>query len=176
MDNLFFWGILMVFFGAALLVRMLSSGFPAVKVMAGGILILLGIKIISGSFSIWPVSWGKNEIFFRSYELEVPADLFDDYQMAFSRANFDLAEMEMPEGKTELSINSVFSSGTVYLPSGVPVEIKVDAVFATVKMPGRNSPHFGRGTYKSDNYDPGMPHFSIDVNVVFGSIVFMQKP
>jgi hypothetical protein len=175
MDNLFFWGILMVFSGAALLARMLVSGFPAVKVIAGGFLILLGVKIITGGFSIWPLSSGKNEIFFSSFELEVPADLFDDYQMAFSRASFDLAEMEMPEGKTGLSINSVFSSGIVYLPSGVPVDIKVDAVFATVKMPRRNSPHFGRGTYKSADFDPGMPHISIDVNVVFGSIIFMQK-
>jgi hypothetical protein len=97
------------------------------------------------------------------------------HQIIFSRTDVNLSHIEYPEKKTDISLNIIFSGSTVYLPDGIPVCIKVDAVFAGVKMPGRNTPLIGRGSYRSAGFDPDLPHLSIRAGAVFGNIVFMHK-
>ncbi|MFP4367039.1 MAG: LiaF domain-containing protein [Bacteroidales bacterium] len=175
-DNLSFWGIFLIIAGLALLIRVIFNfDFPVVKIMTGLFFILLGWKIIFGSFFTWPLHAGENEIFFRSLEVDSSIELHRDYQIVFSQATFDFSDMEPPEKITELVINNIFSGTTIYLPADMPVIIKVDAVFAGVKMPGRNSPIFGKGSYRSDNFQPGMPHLNIEADAVFGSITFMHR-
>ena len=175
-DNLSFWGIILILTGVALLVRVIFNiDFPVLRVLAGLFFILLGIKIILGSSMIWPIKTADNEFFFRSGTIDVSDVPADEYQLVFSRTTFDLREIKRPDQKKDLKINSVFSGCTVYLPVDLPVNIRVDAVFAGVKMPARNTPLFGRGRYSSDDYDPDGPGLDIRVNVVFGSVVLMYR-
>jgi len=175
-DNLSFWGVFLIFAGVALLVRVLFNiEFPVLRILAGLFFILLGLSIMLGNPLKWPVKTSDNEIIFRSGTID-HADIQDDqYQIIFSETTFDLAGMKHPEFRQELKLNIVFSGCTVYLPDGLPVSIKVDAVFAGVKMPARNSPLFGRGSYISDDYDADGPCLDISVNVVFGSITLMYR-
>lgn len=176
MDNLSFWGLFLIITGIALLARVLFNfDFPLFRVLAGVFLILLGVKIMLGNSQVWPFKTAENEIFFRSAEIGSDGELQDDYQVVFSHASFDLSGIKAAGKTKRLKISTVFSSTTVYLPAGVPLHINVDAVFAGVKMPGRFTPVFGRGTYTSDGFDPGIPHLNIEVSVVFGNVVLMYE-
>jgi hypothetical protein len=168
--------ICLILIGFALLAKViLNIDFPVLKVIIGLFLVLAGIKIMFGDFRLWPLKRAGNEILFRSGKIIPGRDIKPEYQLVFSQATFDLSRLEPAEAMMELSLNSVFSNSTVHLPSGQPVAIRVDAVFASVKMPGRNTPVLGRGHYVSENFDPEAPHLSINVNIVFGSIVLMYE-
>ncbi len=173
-DNISFWGIFLIITGIALLVReIFNIEFPVFKVMAGLFFVLLGLRIMLGNSLIWPIKTIDNEVFFRTLNVDSPVDMHSEYQLVFSKTIFDLSQMDLPENRIDLKINNIFSGNTVYLPSGIPVNIRVDAVFAGVKMPGRNTPVFGRGSYSSENFDADLPHLNINVNIVFGNVVFM---
>jgi predicted membrane protein len=174
--NLAFWGIFLLLIGFALLARViLNLEFPVLKVIIGLFLILTGIRIMVGDFRLWPLRTADNEIFFRSAKIIPGRDMQPGYQVVFSQAAFDLSRIDPGEAGKRISMNSVFSGSTIYLPPGQPVIIQVDAVFSSVKMPGRNTPVLGRGHYKSENFDPENPHLSINVNIVFGSVVLMYR-
>ncbi len=175
-DNLSFWGIILILTGVALLIRVIFNiEFPVLRILAGSFLVLLGIKIMAGSSLVWPIKTADNEFFFRSETIDVSPFPADEYQLVFSRTTFDLSEIKHPDQIKDLKINSVFSGCTVYLPVDLPVNIRVDAVFAGVKMPARNTPLFGSGRYRSDDYDPEGPGLDIRVNVVFGSAVLIYR-
>lgn len=177
MDILYFPGIFILVSCAVLLIMaVLGIGFPVLKIIALTFVIVLTLKVIQVTYFPWSGRSGNNTVFFRSLDIDSSGKLPDSYQLFFSRTTFDLDGMEQTGQITDLAINNFFSGNTVYLPSDIPVSIRVDAVFAGVKMPGRNSPMFGRGTYTSGDFDPGKPHININANVVFGNIVFMRKP
>jgi hypothetical protein len=176
MDNLYFWGIFLLVAGATLLAGLtFRLKLPVLKILAGTLIILAGLKIVSAGISPSPLWSGKNEIFLRSAEVSPAGELPAGYQLVFSRIRLDLENMEIPDKVTELSINSIFSGSRVYLPSGVPVIIRVEGIFAGIKMPGINLPLLGRGSYSSAGFDPGLPHLDIRVNIIFGNIAFMYK-
>jgi predicted membrane protein len=175
MEYFYFPGLFLLVSCAVLLIRAVAGiAFPVVKVIAFTFVILLALKPAQVNFP-WPGSFGHKGVFFRSLDIDSSGKLFDGYQIVFSRTTFDLDGMEKSGEITDLSINNFFSGNTIYLPPDIPVNIRVYAVFAGVKMPGRNSPMFGRGTYMSGDFDPGKPHMNINVNVLFGNIVFMRK-
>jgi predicted membrane protein len=174
MDNISFWGLFLTFSGIALIIRVVFDfEFPLLRILAGLFFILLGVKIILGPGGIWPFKQADNEIIFTRQKIDVTGDLPERFKLAFARATFDLDEMQYPEKVTDMKIDNIFSGCTVYLSREVPVRLRVDAVFAGVKMPGRNTPVFGRGSYESDDLDPGKPHINIRVNAVFGNVTFM---
>ncbi len=176
MDNISFWGIFLILLGMALLVRvLLNIDLPVLRILGGLLLILLGVRIIVGGFDIWPFKTSDNEIFFRSEIIDDSIELADEYNLVFSQTTFELGKLDLKEKRKELKINNIFSGCIVYLPENVPVNIIVEAVFAGVKMPTRNTPVFGRGAFRSDEFDPHQPHIDIRVNVVFGSVTLMYE-
>jgi hypothetical protein len=178
-DSLSFWGILLAFIVVSMLIRVIFNiyfSFP--KVLAGLIIILLGIRIIFGGGPLWPFKTSDNVIFFTSDTICVKNEFEDKYQLAFSNAvfNLDSGSSNFTE-KSRLRINSVFSACTVYLPEELPAIVKVEGIFAGVKLPQRNLPLFGSGNYSTAGIDPEKPHLDITVNVVFGSVTMMHiKP
>ncbi len=176
MDNLVFWGIIIVISGAVLLARVIFNlEFPAIRIIAGLFLILAGIMMLLGDGLPWPFKKAENEIFFRSQTIRSGDEPLPDLQIAFSTVVLHIDRVEQPESREEISINNLFSGSTIYLPCDVPLSITVDAVFAGVKMPGTNTPLFGRGMFTSDNFDPDRPHLAIRANCVFGSVTFMYR-
>ena len=176
-DNLSFWGIFLAFIVVSLLIRVIFNiDFSIPKVLAGLFFILLGIKIIFGGGTIWPFKTTDNVIFFTSDTICVKSESVDKYQLAFSNTVFNLDPgFGNVIDKSKLRINSVFSGCTVYLPEEFPVIVNVEGIFAGVKLPQRNLPLFGRGSYSTAGLDPGEPHLDITVNVVFGSVTMMYR-
>jgi hypothetical protein len=176
MDNLFFWGVLLLVAGLTLLAGLaFRFKLPGLKILTVSFVILVGLKIVSAGISPSPFRSGKNEIFLSSADINPAGSLPSGYQFVFSRIRLDMENMDMPDKVTELAINSIFSGSTVYIPPGIPVIIKVDGIFAGIKMPGTNLPLLGRGSYRSADFDPGLPHLDIRVNILFGNITFMHK-
>ncbi|MGF1583988.1 MAG: hypothetical protein ACFCUM_01605 [Bacteroidales bacterium] len=172
-DNFAFWGIFLIIIGFTLLIRVIFNiDFPVMKILAGLFFILLGLKIMFGNFMLWPLESEDNEFIFASAKIE-SNELHPSYQLIFSESRFSLGDLQLSGEKRKLNINSIFSGCTVYLPPDVPVNINVDAVFASVKMPGRNSPVIGKGYYSSEGFDPDLPHLDIVINIVFGSVVLV---
>jgi hypothetical protein len=172
-DNFAFWGIFLIMIGFVLLIRVIFNiEFPVLKILTGLFVVLLGLKIMFGNFNLWPLKTGDNEFIFTSAKIE-SSELQRSYQLVFSEGTFSLGDLRITGEKRKLKINSVFSGSTVYLPPDAPVNINVDAVFASVKMPGVNSPVIGRGNYSTEGFDPDLPHLDIVINIVFGSIVLV---
>ncbi len=176
MDNLVFWGILLLLSGLILLVRgIFNIDIPVIRTLAGVFMILLGVKLLFGNSLPWPVKTAENEIFFRSETIHAGEKPPQSLQIAFSAVVLHLDRSEHPAEKEEIRINNLFSGSTIYLPADIPISITVDAVFAGVKMPHTNTPLFGRGRFTSDDFDPELPHLAIDANCVFGSVIFLYK-
>ena len=176
-NNFSFWGIFLTFIVVSLLIRViLNINFSLPKVLAGLFFVLLGIKIIFGGGTLWPFKTTDNVILFTSDTICVKNEFENIYQLAFSNAVFNLypGSGNVNE-KTKLRINSVFSGCTVYLPVEFPLIVKVEGVFAGVKLPQRNLPLFGKGSYSTAGLDPEKPHLDITVNVVFGSVTMMYS-
>ncbi len=175
-DTLFFWSILLILICGILLARVIFEiDFPVFKILTGSVLVLCCIMVIFGNSGIWPLKSGENEFFFKSAIVEGSEDLSSEYQLVFSGTAFDLTGFKLTGSKKNIKINNLFSNSTVFIDPDLPVNILVDAVFAGVKMPGKNIPLLGKGGYTSDSFDPESPYLNITVNVVFGNIVFMHK-
>ncbi len=172
-DNLAFWGIFLALCGGVLLARVIFNlRFPVLRTLAGLLLILTGIRLLSGNPMPWPVKSAENEIFFRTETIRAGDTVPRDLHIVFSNAVVNLENMSWLTAQKEMRINNLFSGSTIYLPEGIPVSVTVDAIFAGVKMPGINTPVFGRGRFMSDDFEPDKPHLLISANSVFGSVTF----
>ena len=175
-DNLSFWGIFLLAGGAVLLLRgVFNFDIPVLKVLAGSFLILLGLRVVFGNYRIWPINAGDNEIFFKSSAIDAGKDLDSNYQLLFSNTSFDLTGLRPSGSGRNIRIVGVFSGSTLLIDPDLPLNIRVDAVFAGVKFPGRNTPVFGRGVYQSANFSREGPYLDITASIVFGNIVVMYK-
>lgn len=173
-DNLSFWGIFFLVAGVALLIRVVFNiDFPVLKVLAGSFLIILGFRIIFGDLHIWPLNSGKNEFFFKSSNLSAGSEPSGSYRLLFSNTRFDLTGLLLSGNTQNIKIVSIFSGTTILIDPDLPLDVRVDAVFAGVKFPGRNTPVFGRGVYHSPDLNREKPYVDITASVVFGNIVVM---
>ncbi|TVR71510.1 MAG: hypothetical protein EA408_09205 [Marinilabiliales bacterium] len=172
-DNLAFWGIFLVLCGGVLLARVIFNlRFPVLRTIFGLLVILTGIRLLSGNPMPWPVKTAGNEIFFKTETIQAGDTLPGDLHIVFSKAVVILDNLSGLNTKKELRINNLFSASTIYLPEGIPVSVTVDAIFAGVKMPGVNTPVFGRGRFLSDDFESDKPHLLISANSIFGSVTF----
>ncbi len=177
MNSLIIWIIFTGILCLILFVRaVLDIQVPVFRVIAGSILILAGISLISGSSGVWPLKSNDNEFFFSSGTVDGYHGADKEYQVVFSEIVYDFTGTVIAGSTQNIKINAVFSSVTVYIDPEHPLKIDVDALFAGVKMPGRNTPLLGRGNYRSGSYDPDAPYLEFKANVIFGNIVFMNKP
>lgn len=168
-----FWGIILIIIGLSLVIKIVFNvEFPIFKIIIAFILIYLGVKILVGSkFSFFHSKSDSDVVFGESRFTEVENG--KEYNVVFGKGAVDLRGFKLTD-TTRIKVKTVFGNTEVFIPRDMPVYIHTDAVMASARMPNGNSSAFGSTVYKSDSLDMSKPYLDVEVDVVFGNVIFTR--
>ncbi|MDD3564030.1 MAG: hypothetical protein PHR32_10210 [Candidatus Cloacimonetes bacterium] len=158
-----FWGILLVLWGASLILRTFNINMPMHKIFLAVIIIMFGVKLLIGT-SNKVVKGDRSQG--RSY---IRSNKSGDYNMIFSSGKFDLTDLE--EDARDIEINVVFGSAEVVLPNHLTFDIEPTTVFGATVLPERSQYGFGDSHFKAGDGQGRAIH--IESNTVFGRIEYV---
>ena len=163
-----FWGAVLIFIGLALIIRFVFNvDFPIFKVLVAGFFIYMGIRILMGSFGMFNIHSGPNDVLFAEKEFVRPENN-KEYNVIFGKGNFDFTDIDLTQGNVYVKIGTVFGASEIRIDRNMPVRINADAVFAGAELPDGNTAVFGSSTYESESFNPDSNHLKIKLDVVFG--------
>jgi len=162
-----FWGAVLIFIGLALIIRFVFNvDFPIFKVLIAGFFIYLGIRILFGSFGIFHLESGPDDVLFSEREFIRPENN-KEYNVLFGKGTFDFTDIDLSQGNVNVKIGTVFGATEVRINEDMPVRIIADAIFAGAELPGGNTAVFGSSSYQSESFHPDSNHLKIKLDVVF---------
>jgi predicted membrane protein len=150
-----FWGLLLLLWGASLILRELGVNLPLVKVFIAIIIIMFGIRLLVGG--PWHVRHGVS----RS---RIVTSGGSEYTTVFASQTIDLTDLK-PDSKS-LEVTVVFGSAWVELPDDIEFKIEPTSVFGSTIVP-RNPQR---------NFINTKGPIAIDATSVFGRLEFTYKP
>ena len=163
-----FWGALLILIGLALILRFVFNiDFPVVKVLFALFFIYLGLRILFGSFGLFRIETGPNDVLFSEKEFIQP-EHNKEYNIVFGKGNFDFTKIDLSQGSVNVKIGTVFGASLIRIDRDMPVKIEADAVFAGAQLPDGNTAVFGSSTYQSSSFNPDSSYLKIKLDVVFG--------
>lgn len=74
-----------------------------------------------------------------------------------------------------IEINTVFSNSVVNIDPEVPIVIRINSAFASVKIPDNSNITFGNYTYKTPAFNKDEPYLEIEANAVFANVTINDK-
>ncbi|MFW5804059.1 MAG: hypothetical protein ACOCWG_02390 [bacterium] len=167
-----FWGIFIIIIGVLIIIKVVFHiDFPIGKLLLGFFFIYLGIRIIIGGNLFKKNTHTGNDVIFGETSFNKVDDNLE-YNVIFSKGNFDFSSVDLKNQPVEIKINTVFGSSHIKLPKNTPYRIKVDAVFSGSRLPNGNSISFGSTFYESENFNVDSGYINIKADVVFGGIEF----
>ena len=163
-----FFGILLILVGISIIIRIIFNiDIPVFKIFIALIFLYIGIRLLTGDFSIRHTKSGENAIFFgESYFKGVPKD--NEYTVVFGYAKIDLSEEDSLQEIQKIKINTIFGGSELIIKESQPVRIKADAAFAGAKLPDGKDTSFGTIYYESDKLNKAQGFLDIESSVVFG--------
>lgn len=165
-----FWGALLIIIGLALIIRFVFNiDFPVFKVLFALFFIYIGLRILFGSFNIFKIETGPNDVIFTEKEYIQPED-DKEYNVVFGKGNFDFTDIDLSQGNVNVKIGTVFGGSLIKIDRDMPVKIVADAVFSGAELPDGNTAVFGSSSYQSESFNPDSNHLKIKLDVVFGGI------
>lgn len=160
--NLFFgnlfWGLLLVLWGASLILKTFNINMPLAKIFFAVVIILFGIKLLVGD-RITFLSSKRSKPRGSSY---IRSNRSGDYTLVFSGGTIDLRDLQ--NDSKDLEITVVFGSADVILPSHINFDIESTAVFGQNVVPKGNP-----------MASPGDPVVRIESTAVFGQIEYRYE-
>lgn len=166
MSGDYFWGLLFIVAGIALIVRyVFNINVPVVRIILGFIMIYFGVTLIAGGFIVK----NKNDIIFSDGNINA-ADVRDEYNIIFGNGTINLTKSKMTNRNGSIEVNTIFARGMLRIEEGVPAVIKVDSAFAGAHFPDGTTISFGNYTYRTKAYREGEPFILINADVVFGQL------
>lgn len=170
-----FWGALLIFIGLALIIRFVFNvDFPLFKVIIAGFFIYLGFRILFGSFGMFNIRSGPNDVLFSEREFVRP-EHNKEYNVVFGKGTFDFTDIDLSQGNVYVKIGTVFGATEIRYNRDMPVKIMADAVFAGAELPDGNTAVFGSSAYQSESFNPDSNHLMIKLDVVFGGVVVKRR-
>jgi len=167
-----FWGVMLVLFGASMILRaVFNLDIPIFRIIFALIIIYFGVKLLIGRQAF------KNEenfSMFRSSSVTMK-ESGGEYDVIFGQSNIDLTNIDISESSKKVNVDVVFGSANLLIDSNVPMKLKVSTVFADCKLPNRNISFFGDSKYQSPAFVDGENYLLLNVDVVFGNVVFIEK-
>ena len=164
-----FWGAVLIFIGLSLIIRFVFNvDFPIIKVLVAGFFIYLGIRILFGSFGMFNIHSGPNDVLFSEREFVQPENN-KEYNVVFGKGSFDFTDIDLSQGNVNVKIGTVFGASEIRIDSEMPVRIVADAVFAGAELPDGNTAVFGSSSYESLSFNPDSNHLKIKLDVIFGA-------
>lgn len=149
-----FWGLLLLLWGASLIIKEFGVNLPLVKVFIAIIIIMFGIKLLVGG------PWHVRPARIRS---RIVTSGGSEYTTVFASQNIDLTDLK-PDSKP-LEVTVVFGSAWVELPDDIDFEIEPTSVFGSTVVPRKPQGGF-------INTKGPIP---IDATAVFGRLEFTYK-
>jgi predicted membrane protein len=163
-----FWGAILIVLGLSLILRVFFD-ISVFRIIIAFVLIFIGIKLLIGK-NIFNSTCDENHIFSGERVYKAMPHNNSEYNNVFSKTLYDFREVDsLKTTRTKVSFNTVFGDTEILLPKGINVQVKVDAVFASAKLPNGNTIAFGTANYTSENFDASAPQLIVEANVVFGN-------
>jgi hypothetical protein len=166
----FFWGIILIFVGLAIIFRVVFD-VNLFRIIIAVVIILFGIRILVGKNLVKEKSGKNHDTFFSEQRFnDLPKDK-TEYNIVFGKSVYDFTRMDTPMTATvKIKINAVFGAAIIKINRNMPVKIKSEAVFGGSRMPDGNTVAFGSINYTTDSFKIDAPHLFIESGVVFGGI------
>ncbi|MBI2774786.1 hypothetical protein HYX58_02165 [Candidatus Dependentiae bacterium] len=159
------WGTLLIIFGISVLLKaLLGIDLPIIRILFGGLLIYLGFSIIST---------------FKTNEINPSATWFSsstishqskekNYRIGFSSLTIDLRAFD-PEIPHTIIIDSFCSSIKVITNPLIPTNVKINATFASYKLPNNDAISCGNTVY-STHESTIRPIIDMQINLITSSL------
>jgi len=164
-----FWGILISLIGVSIILKYaFNIDLHLIRIFFGIILILFGIKLITG---FGGRQFVKKSIHYNTF----PSG--KDYDIVFSNRTLDLSKYQ-DINKMPKEINVVFGNGAILVPDNINLEVTSTTVFGSTIMPDRSYAGFGEDIFLINN-NPDSPTIRITTSTVFGRLsieVIPSKP
>jgi hypothetical protein len=171
----FFWGIVLIFIGLAIVFRVVFD-VNLLRIIIAVAIILFGIRILIGkNWTSERTRKERDNIFSDRTYREIPKDK-TEYNVVFGKSVYDFTSMDpFPKEDIKIKVDVVFGAAILKINRNMPVRIKSEAVFGGSRMPDGNAVAFGTITYHTDSFKRDAPHLYIESNVVFGGIEFFAE-
>jgi predicted membrane protein len=160
-----FFGILLILVGVAIIIRILFGiDIPVLKILIALIFLYIGIRLLTGDFSLKNLQSGENAIIFGETTFKGFPDN-QEYTILFGSARIDLSGEDNPKELKKLEINTIFGSSELILKKSLPFHVQADAAFASARLPENKDTAFGKIKYQNASKEVLL---DIDAHVVFG--------
>jgi len=170
-----FWGSILILIGLALVIKVVFNvDFPVFKILIAFLFIYLGLRILFGSFGLFSLKSGPNDVIFSERFFSSPYE-HPEYNVVFAHGVFDFRDIDLSEGTKNIKIGTVFGGSQIKIKRDMPVRINADAVFAGAELPDGNTAVFGSSTYTSESFNPDSAHLNIKIDVVFGGVQILRE-
>ncbi len=166
MDIFYFAGFLLAIFLTYIFLRKRAFSCRIVIIL---FLFLLSGKLLLGIFEADLFRTADRDIIFRKAQIYQPDFFLEDYNVLFSKAEFDLRMTETEMLPMNISVVTLFAATTISVPSGIPFRVEAEGVFAITRMPPGNASSFGKVYYETDDFNPLEPHLIIGMSTVLGT-------
>lgn len=157
-----FWGILLVLWGASLILKTFNINMPLAKIFLAVIIILFGVKLLLGTGSKSFVRGSKDKDSY--YRINNSGE----YTIVFGSGTIDLRDIQ--ENAKDIEITVVFGNATVLLPRHLHFDIEPTSVFGSTILPDKSQYSFGVNRYNTKG-DGRAIH--IESNAVFGRMEYI---
>jgi lia operon protein LiaF len=188
----FFWGVVMILFGALFLLdnlRVLDFG-EVVSNFWPLILVAIGVKIIlsrkSADQEVWqeqfkadanPAGFSTDYLsesrFIGDINLQITSPAFQGGTASnfIGDVNLDLSGISLAEGQRNLTISGFIGDITLVAPKNVPYSISASLAIGDLVMFGRKEDGVGLNrTHKSADFDEAITRLNIRISFFIGDI------
>ena len=171
LSNGLIWGILLIAFGASIIIKALFGiSIPIIRPLIGIFLIYIGTVIIT---NMYPSQSTRNQsILFSKASFKEQTRVGEKYTVLCGEGTIDLSDLAIPTEPTHLEIETIFGANTIILNRDIPTKIMVNAAFSHAQLPDETIISFGNYTYR--NIATASPLLVIHLKVVFGSTIVIN--
>lgn len=167
-----FWGGLLILVGISAILRSFNINIPLMRIVFAFLFIYVGIAILLGHGYLY--NGNDYTILFSNRDIRINGELEnEEYNIIFSSGMIDLSDIKIT-GNEKIEVNTIFSSGTLFIPENLTIDIKSTAGFGHVSLPNGNSTSFGELTYHSEGLE-GSPVLRIETSTVFAGLEIIRK-
>jgi predicted membrane protein len=167
-----FWGIVLVIFGASVIVNVLFHvHIPVMRIIFGLIIIYVGVQVITGHR--WNPCKSRNACF--SSEARFDGSLGNDYSVVFGKNTIDLTTLPVDAKNKTFKVSTVFGASVVIIPSDIPAIIKASSAFSGMNFPNGTTLSFGEYVYKNKAYADQPDAIKVQIDLVFGGCTVIEK-
>ena len=168
----FFWGLFLVLFGAAIILKAIYHiNLPVMRIFLGLLIIAFGIRFLFGGTRM---GHRKGDTIAFEESAVQGSENQKEYNVLFGKGTIDLRGVSLGDKSLRIEINAIFGAAVVQLNPDIPAQIRTNTAFGGVRMPDASNAAFGTYVYNNKSFDAQKPHIIINANIVFAGMEIMH--